>query len=195
MSTAYLLRKHIIAQRKALRMDEVQRKSRQMRGHLARFEGFQNAVHIAFYLPVSGEADPTGLQETSQGSVKTFYLPVLHTTNKNELHFVKVSDESEFTTNKFGIAEPRYSANDEIKANKLDMVIMPLVSFDKQGNRIGMGGGYYDRTFAFRQHENNRLKPLLMGYAYEFQYSENIKPEYWDVKMDGVVTENGFFYC
>ena len=194
MNIAYRLRKQIIAQRKALEVDEIQYKSKRMGEHLTRFEGFQNAVHIAFYLPVSGEADPTGLQEISEDPVRTFYLPVLHKIKKNELHFVKVDEKSEFATNKFGIAEPQYSANNEIKANKLDIVIMPLASFDKQGNRIGMGGGYYDRTFAFKQGKNG-LKPLLIGYAYEFQYSNIIKPECWDVKMDGVVTENGFFPC
>lgn len=195
MNTACSLRKQMIARRKALDVDEIQQKSKRISQHLSCFEGFRDAEHVALYLSLSGEADTAGLLENSEESDREFYLPVLHRTKENELHFIKMDEKSEFTTNKFGITEPKYSAQEEIKASKLDMVIMPLVSFDKQGNRIGMGGGYYDRTFAFKQQGKNGLKPLLVGYAYEFQYSDRIKPEYWDVKMDGVVTENGFFHC
>ncbi len=184
------LRTRIKKQRATLALDEIKQKSAIIANQLQASIQFIEAKHVAYYLPISGEADPTSLF-TGKADQKEQYLPVLKQTGGIGLHFIKVHETTLFGTNKYGIQEPVLASNDLIKAEELDLVIMPLVSFDQQGNRVGMGGGFYDRTFAFKQSVQAR-KPLLIGYAYEFQCSDTLAPESWDVKLDGVVTENGF---
>ena len=70
--------------------------------------------------------------------------------------------------------------------NELDCALIPLLVFDSHGNRIGMGGGYYDKFF-----ENSKTRPLLIGIAYELQKAEKIIPQEWDVRMDMIATEQG----
>ncbi len=201
------LRTQLKKQRSALPADTVERTSLCIAEQLKNSIEFTQAKHIAYYLPVSGEADPTtlcfnrhkGLKQHKDfnengAHKKSFYLPVLKKNGKIGLHFIKVDQATRFKKNRYGIAEPVFMTEDLIKPEKLDLVITPLVSFDLQGNRVGMGGGFYDRTFGFKQC-NESTKPLLIGYAYEFQYSDNIIPEPWDVKLDGVVTEHRFTRC
>lgn len=162
-----------------------------MANHLAASREYQNASHIAYYLAVAGEADPQPLLEQTLTGNKTFFLPVIKKGNEVGLHFVKADKSTEFKANQYGIPEPVHQVDDEILPEQLDLIVTPLVSFDNKGNRIGMGGGFYDRTFAFKR-ESKARKPLLIGYAYTFQRSEFLKPEPWDVALDGIVTEEGF---
>ena len=74
-------------------------------------------------------------------------------------------------------------------ARQLDVVIAPLVAFDESLNRLGMGGGYYDRTFAFRKRARVLRRPVLIGVAYSFQRVDRLQPENWDVPLDVVITE------
>jgi len=67
-------------------------------------------------------------------------------------------------------------------------VLVPLVGFDLSRNRMGMGGGFYDRSFAHRRDNNG--KPLLIGVAYDIQQADTVYPEWWDVKLDIIVTES-----
>ncbi|MEE9351224.1 MAG: 5-formyltetrahydrofolate cyclo-ligase [Thiotrichaceae bacterium] len=183
------LRTRIKKQRAALTDNEIKHKSDLIANQLHASTQFIEAKHVAYYLPVSGEADPTSLF-TGKTDKKELYLPVLKQAGATGLHFIKVHKATLFETNKYGIQEPVGTSNDLIEAEELDLVIAPLVSFDRQGNRVGMGGGFYDRTFAFKQSLPIR-KPLLIGYAYDFQCSDTLTPESWDVKLDGVVTESG----
>jgi 5-formyltetrahydrofolate cyclo-ligase len=72
------------------------------------------------------------------------------------------------------------------KLNELDCALIPLLVFDSHGNRIGMGGGYYDKFF-----ENSKTRPLLIGIAYELQKAEKIIPQEWDIRMDMIASEQG----
>jgi len=91
----------------------------------------------------------------------------------------------------FGILEPIYNAKKCIAAEDLDLVIMPLTAFDFAGNRIGTGGGYYDRTFSFLKNKSGLHKPYLLGLAYSFQKIPKIESAEWDIKMNAVVTDLG----
>jgi 5-formyltetrahydrofolate cyclo-ligase len=70
-------------------------------------------------------------------------------------------------------------------------VLAPLVAFDRSGNRLGMGGGYYDRSFAYLRHRVHWRRPRLIGYAYGFQEVQALERAHWDVPLSGVVTELG----
>ncbi len=186
------LREMIKSQRTRLSQDQILQSAKQISQHLLNTIEFKKAEHIAYYLPARGEADPTLL--LNKVTNKSFYLPILKQGDDTGLNFTEVTKQTRFKTNKYGIPEPLSNHSEMIGAEELDMVITPLVSFDYAGNRVGMGGGFYDRTFYFKQPDSS-IKPLLVGYAYDFQHSKILVPEHWDVKLDAVVTEKGFVRC
>ena len=95
--------------------------------------------------------------------------------------------------NRFGIAEPE--GPQLASARLLDVVFLPLVGFDRQGVRLGMGGGYYDRAFGFRRLRSFWNAPLLVGIGYASQEVERIVPAAHDVPLDLVITERGVIHC
>ncbi len=116
---------------------------------------------------------------------KCCYLPVLQL--DRTLQFARYEPEDVLRSNRFGILEPLPTA-DILPPEALDLVLLPLVAFDKTGRRLGTGGGYYDRTFAFVR-EAVVTKPLLLGFAYAAQEAPSLPEEEWDVRLQGVVTE------
>ncbi|KKO08765.1 hypothetical protein LCGC14_0038840 [marine sediment metagenome] len=101
--------------------------------------------------------------------------------------FVRIRPGDRLSYNRWGIPEPRPGLRHIVSPRRLDLVLMPLVGFDDAGNRIGMGKGYYDRTFAFRRRQCSR--PTLIGLAHECQQvAEGLTPAVWDVALDALVT-------
>ncbi len=96
--------------------------------------------------------------------------------------------------NRFGIPEPCFDPRMCIGPRFLGVVFMPLLGFDQQGNRLGMGGGFYDRALEFK-HRANGTRPLLIGAAFDCQRVEALAINAWDVAMDAVVTESGVRAC
>jgi 5-formyltetrahydrofolate cyclo-ligase len=107
------------------------------------------------------------------------------------LIFVKIDKKTQYKKNIYAIPEPIYTAKDIISSEDLDLVIMPLVATDKEGNRMGMGGGYYDRSFAFKKDKKTNY-PQLLGFAYDFQLISSIYPEPWDVPLDFIASNKEF---
>lgn len=94
--------------------------------------------------------------------------------------------------NRFGILEPlRHQTNRSPRG--LDAVLMPLVGFDRAGHRLGMGGGFYDRAFAFR-FARSHGRPLLIGLAHSIQEVDSLDACHWDVPMDAIVTDRAVFW-
>jgi len=153
---------------------------------------FAVSGRIALYLAVDGELDAAALIQRCWRSGKSVYLPVLSTDRHAHLDFVRYQAHSRLQPNRFGILEPVAAPGDRVPARALDLVMTPLVAFDADGNRLGMGGGYYDRTFAYLRHRVHWKKPRLIGFAYAFQQLPAVGREHWDVPLDGVVTENGY---
>ena len=149
---------------------------------------FRSAKSIALYHAVRGEADPAALLTTAM--TKQFYLPVLSLDADNSLFFSPINRDTQYKKNKFSIPEPLCSESSLVRASDLDLIVMPLLGFDRQGNRLGMGGGYYDRSLSFKK--THVSKPLLMGFAYQWQELESISVDPWDISLDSLVTENGF---
>ncbi len=148
-----------------------------------------NAKSIGTYYSVRGEADPANLiaEAKKEKTNKEFYLPVLSTDKQQGLLFGQLTPNVEYKNNKFSIPEPIIKENDLVNGEHLDLILVPLLGFDKKGNRLGMGGGFYDRCFAFKKHKKNTT--LLMGLAYDFQEIDKLKPESWDVRLDLIATE------
>lgn len=142
--------------------------------------------HIAGYLANDGEPSIDPFIQTCADKKRSFYLPVL---NGQELLFSLYQWGDALNKNTFNIPEPAKSQ--PLPAKKLDLVLLPLVGFDSSGNRLGMGGGYYDRTLSFLLEKPPKKRPLLIGIAYSLQHVENLQRQPWDVPLDAVITENG----
>jgi len=153
---------------------------------------FRAAKHIACYLPNDAEVDLGALIGAAWAMGKMVYLPVLSSIHHNRLHFLPYSPGDTLMTNSFGIPEPVLHSRRVPALTRLDLVLTPLVGFDEQGNRLGMGGGFYDRTFAFLRRRQAWRKPHLLGVAFDVQKSPAELPhQHWDVPLEGVVTESG----
>lgn len=162
--------------------------------HLTQHRLFHSAKHIACYLPNDAELDPTGVMTKAWAMGKTVYLPVLSIHHHNHLHFLPYAPDDELVPNRFGIPEPVSRGRGMVKLMQLDLVLTPLVGFDAQGNRLGMGGGFYDRSFAFLRRRQSWRKPRLLGLAFDQQevtQSSGLLRQSWDVPLDGIVTESG----
>ena len=120
-------------------------------------------------------------------------MPILTYMIGERLWFAPVTPDSRFVLNRFGIPEPLAPSRSLIDARQLDLILMPLVGFDQQGNRLGMGGGFYDRTLAFMHHRKAWHRPKLVGLAHALQQVDSLEPSSWDVPLDGVATDKQLF--
>jgi len=120
---------------------------------------------------------------------KHCYLPVISKITNNRLGFTSYLKHEKLNINQYGILEPQICHQTPPWA--INLLLLPLVAFDNSGNRLGMGGGYYDRTLAYLQQRNHWQTPILMGVAYDFQKVSELSSRPWDIPMDGVVTESG----
>ncbi len=158
---------------------------------LSRSHLFLRARRIACFIAADGEIDTAPVIRAAWHAGKELYLPVLAPFNGRRLWFLRYHPDSPMTRNRFGIPEPRLRDNPRLPAHRLDLVLTPLVAFDGAGNRLGMGGGYYDRTFAFLHHRRHWQRPRLLGLAYAFQQVDALPGEPWDVPLWGAATEQG----
>jgi 5-formyltetrahydrofolate cyclo-ligase len=189
MTIPVLLRKQLRAQRRALSPDEHQQSSRRVVSCVITLDCFTNAQHIAGYFAHDGEPDLSALFEQAFALGKRVYLPVLNDEPRGPLLFAPYHTDTPLTPNRFGIPEPRVAREDGLAAQALDLVLTPLVAFAVDGTRLGMGGGYYDRTFAFRCDPAYPPKPHLLGLAFELQKVPDLPRQPWDVPLDEIVTE------
>lgn len=187
------LRRTLQRQRAALAPAEQATLSAQAVHHLHTQRAFRNAQHIALYLPVRGEADPRGLRQHALPK-QHFYLPVLSPFRDSRLWFVRWDNTTRFRLNRFRIPEPYPDYHRSRPARWLDVVVTPLVAFDAQGTRMGMGGGFYDRTFAFKRTRLQSRRPTLCGFAYHFQKTDHLQRQRWDIPLDQAVSDAGFFH-
>ncbi|MDH3355732.1 MAG: 5-formyltetrahydrofolate cyclo-ligase, partial [Chromatiales bacterium] len=119
--------------------------------HIVSSPQFRRAKRIALYLPHDGEIDLQPLITEAWSRNKSCYLPVLTPFSENRLWFAPLEPGERMVHNRFGISEPDRNWYHMAKLWSIDLLLMPLVAFDSQGNRMGMGGGFYDRSFAYLQ--------------------------------------------
>jgi 5-formyltetrahydrofolate cyclo-ligase len=151
--------------------------------HLLSLPAYRRAQKIALYWPADGEPDVRGLVSHARTHGKRIYLPVVG--NRGDLHFAAWPAGGALRRNRYGIPEPA-GIRHRVTAAQLDLVIVPLVAFDAIGNRLGMGGGYYDRALAGRRHRR-----VLVGAAFSFQQAPAVPAQPWDIPLDVVITEHG----
>lgn len=151
---------------------------------------------IALYLPNDGEIDPTPLIHYAWVNEKQVYLPVLHPFHKKALLFMEYCPNSDMKDNRFGIAEPKIESHRICPIQALDIIFAPLVAFDKQGNRMGMGGGFYDCTLApLVKTEENIQSPKVIGMAHDCQECPQIPVSGWDIPLEMILTPSRLVQC
>jgi 5-formyltetrahydrofolate cyclo-ligase len=147
---------------------------------------------VAIYASMREELDTGPLIELARQRGCRIFLPrIVRRTGR--IDFLEAHPDARESVNHLGIVEPEGTF--KIGARWLDLVLMPLVGFDERGVRLGMGGGYYDRTFAFRNTHSTWRGPRLVGVAYAFQQLPSITAAAHDVLMDAVVTDKGVVRC
>ncbi len=185
------LRRNLRRRRRALTPRQQRQAARNLCLRLRGLPELRRARHVALYLPNDGEIDPRPLIAWLERRGAKVYLPVLAPLTLNRLWFVRYHSGTPMITNRFGIAEPdtRHGAHRarRLPAWALEVVLMPLVGFDDQGQRLGMGGGFYDRSFAFTRRGGPR--PRLIGLAHDCQRVTTLPVESWDVPLDAIVSD------
>ena len=186
------LRHKLRARRRALDAVSRQAAAQKLAALIADLDCYRSSRHIAAYMAVEGEMDPEPLMRRADRDGKQLYLPRLAAGRARMLQFIRWTPGTRMQPNRIGIPEPADDRDGEILPEKLDLVLTPLVAFDRHGQRLGTGGGYYDHTFAFLK--NGATRPLLLGLAYEFQCLEHIETQPWDVPLNSVVTDQHVYY-
>ncbi len=176
-ATRQLLRQ----QRRAITASERAQSARKILHQMQKISNIQNGQKIALYLENDGEISPKYIHNFLEKQGVSIYLPILV---GKSLKFAKIGNE--FKKNKFGIDEP--VATEVLNAKQLDVIFIPLVGFDKNKNRIGMGGGFYDRALSFKKNQTNYNSPKLYGLAFDCQQVAKIDSQSWDVALDTIIT-------
>jgi 5-formyltetrahydrofolate cyclo-ligase len=191
MQDPALIRRQARAKRRALSDLEQRRHSQSFCALLRKQRQLWPAERIAAYIANDGELDPSGLFDALQQRHKRLYLPVLRPYPQKKLWFARYNEN--MTPNRFGIPEPAPTANNTCAPWALSLILVPLVAFDPQCNRIGMGGGFYDRTLAFLRQRKHWRRPRLIGVAHECQKVAQLPHQPWDVPLDMVITEQAVY--
>lgn len=183
------LRRQARAARAALSPDYRRFAVRLALRHALRAGLFLKGKRWSFYLPVGEEFDVLPLLNQALHMGKDCFLPITAHRIAQPLRFARLDGRHELTHNRYGIIEPH--ARELMYARWIDVMFLPLVGFDRQGRRLGMGGGYYDATLAYLRSRRRWRKPLLVGVAYACQELKEVPAEPWDVRLDMILTENG----
>ncbi len=143
---------------------------------------------IGFYLAADGEMDLLPLLNQALWRGRRCYLPVVPGKGERRLWFSEIRGDGHWYANRFGITE--HASPRPVRTAGLDLLFLPLVGFDLTGNRLGMGGGFYDASLAHLGRRRAWRKPVLVGVAFECQKVEALPADPWDAPLDAVVTES-----
>jgi 5-formyltetrahydrofolate cyclo-ligase len=188
---AQVLRQRFRQRRRQLTSEEQRRASKAVLEQCLNQTEFKHARSVACYLAEDGELDPKPIIEYCWQQGKQVCLPVLHPFCKGHLLFVRYSADSIMRPNRFNIPEPALTCADIVPLATLDIIFTPLVAFDEQGHRLGMGGGFYDRTLA-PLYRNNPQAPdcstAVIGLAHNCQQADTLIARPWDLPMQKIIT-------
>jgi 5-formyltetrahydrofolate cyclo-ligase len=159
-----------------------------IRQHILQFVKAKGIESIAVFWPFDGEPDTIPLYRELVALGKKIALPIVSGNDDHLMNFYLWETDTVLKRNRYGIAEPQNSA--QIAVADFDMMLVPLVAYDRRGNRIGMGSGYYDRHL---ENLRNWHTPLRLGVAYSMQEIDQIDKNDWDIPLHAIVNERGWF--
>ena len=179
------LRRHIRSQRATLTNSQRLKAQINLAQQARRISQLWQSKRVLSYSPFEGEISPDSL--IKKLPLSELYLPKITSYRKAEMQFL--SARSQLRANRFGIIEPQSPR--PVFANQLDAILLPLVAFDKFGNRLGMGAGFYDRALEKLIYQSS-TKPLLIGLGYSFQEVKSMPAQPWDVPLDAILTDENY---
>lgn len=180
------LRRELLTARASLSSAERQAAAAQIMQRLQQLPEFQQPIRVGSYVSVHAEVSTQALNQWLL-QAHQLAVPVLHPFRAGNLLFLNVTPNTQWHSNAFKIPEPKLRCPDIAPLATLDVLLVPLVGFDRHGNRLGMGGGYYDRTLAAWQ--AGRLPRLLpIGLAYDQQCVASLPAQAWDVPLPRIIT-------
>ena len=192
MDTRQSSRKKLQQQRAKITLSEQKIASAIITEQLSQQPIFLRSQTIASYQAIQHEIDPSALIYKAWQIKKNCYLPVLQ---GQELLFCAYQADTLLKKNLFNIPEPPLASNGCIPPEDIDLVLVPLVGFTEKGQRLGMGAGFYDRSFAFLLNSPRPTRPFLLGLAYEWQKLTAFTEKKWDVPLNAVITEKQIYYA
>lgn len=182
-----LLRQEILAKRRQLTAKESAQAGLSILKTIMQMNVFKRTVNVASYISLSGELCTQDMNEYFM-TRHHLCLPYMVTGQKGKMDFYSFKKGDELVENRFHILEPKNQPENLVLEDKIDVIVVPLVAFDNKGNRMGMGGGYYDRML-----KKVRKDCIVIGVAYEFQQVDELLVEEWDMPMDIVITEKNCY--
>ncbi|WP_281556630.1 5-formyltetrahydrofolate cyclo-ligase [Thalassomonas sp. RHCl1] len=196
--TRQQLRQLVRKRRQALTPEQQQQAAERLLEQLRQHPVINSADKLAIYLANDSEINTLPFIHWCWQQGKAVYLPVLHPFSKGQLLFLHYDQDTAMTVNHLGITEPKLDLQKICPVEQLDVLLTPLVAFDLSGDRLGMGGGFYDRTLEkwHRRHrsgESTKLHPI--GLAHDCQRVEKIPSEYWDVPIPEIITPGKVYQC
>lgn len=186
------LRQHLAAQRRALTPAQRITAAQGLRHSLEQLPEYHTDARVAGYWACDGELPLNLVIPPLATRGQRFLLPMLG--EDRQLRFAPWAAGEPVQPNRYGIPEP-VAPREWFAPFQLDLVLVPLLGFDRHGHRLGYGGGWYDRSFAFLADQVRPTEPLLVGIAYDFQELPVIKPEPWDVPLDYIATDRELIDC
>ena len=189
------LRDEMRARRRALSAREQNTAGKALVAQLRGMPGLAGGQRFAAYLANDGEIDPLPMMRVLIQRKRRCFLPIIVPLQRPLLRFGELKPDGMLKTNRFGILEPQVPPRASLKIGQLDWVFVPLVAFDRTGNRLGMGGGFYDATLDVLRHRRHGQRPRLIGLAHEFQRVNRLNVDSWDVPLHGIVTDCGYYAC
>ena len=181
------LRQELRRRRAALSRSEREAAHRQVALHLSRIGRLRPGLRVGIHLSVGSEFDTTALIDMLRRRRCIAYLPRITDARAQRMTFTRATPK--LRRNRHGILEPTGHAY--TLAHDLDLILLPLVGFDAQGQRLGSGAGYYDRALSFRSRRSHWRGPRLIGIAYECQRVAALAVRPTDIPLDAVITERG----
>lgn len=188
------IRQQVRKLRNALSQEQQRQAAQQLAGQMLQLPQVMDATAIALYLSNDAELDTKPLIQALWDAGKHIYLPLLHPFVPGYLIFQRYQEDTPMKLNQFKIPEPVLNCAELLPVAALDIICTPLVAFDAQGNRLGMGGGFYDRTLSQitseqpAQQVNAKPKTTLIGLAHHCQQVAQIPVEVWDIPLPLIVT-------
>jgi 5-formyltetrahydrofolate cyclo-ligase len=180
-----VLRAQVLRKRRAMNAKQRANASRRVCDRILSSRYFLGSQAIACYLSAWDEVDTSETIERAWRANKRIFAPVMR--DQREMSFCEIRRDTMLARNSYGLWEPPLSSI--INPTEIDTVITPLVAFDKNRHRVGMGSGYFDRAFAFLRTRKTWLRPKLIGLAFDCQEVEKIVPNPWDIQLYQVFSD------
>ena len=169
---------------------------------LRKLRVYRSAKNIGIYLPFQSEFPTASIIQSNLKLKKHSYVPSITSIRNKQMRFVPLHKKNannyqqhKLKKNVYGISEPKNNCfKKSIKPQSLDIIFLPLLGFNQNGDRLGMGGGYYDRALQFKLAFKHLKRPYLIGLAFSAQKVPNLNTQKWDIPLNAVITEEDIFH-